>query len=378
MVEINTNLGVVSTFEEKSLDRTFEQGVDSSLAKTGYKISSVEGFTRDISAMTNSVFSAELIDAKGEKIKSIIKTSQKRCEPRELILSANLGGWNPSKLENESKILSLIHNAKIPSPQPLFYWKSEDFVEVFAERLINGKKCVDLRVPNVIPSEFATLEIEKGKILAQINKVSLPIEGFGTLEDGAKRFETWSEYFLTKVTTTLSCLYGIYDKVSELEHFGDLVKSDEEWKIFLENIARLYSNKTLLDLVEKDGKPTLSHGDFWDGNLIANNKNDKWNVSVIDFERGGIEGKSFDLSLWLTWKVGGKSNNPDPVESSEDFLKGFKEAGGIVSPDIKKYIAIYGLWQYLDFLIMDTIYGIDRTDESVYEIKKLRGILQNI
>lgn len=378
MVEIDTGVVLEKHFSDKVTGMTLGQGVNSFLLKTGFSLFSLEGLNRDISAVTNNVFSAELVDAHGEIIESIIKISQQRCEPRELALSGGLGGWNPDKLENESKILALVQNSGISSPSPIFYEKLDERVEVFAETSVEGQKCVDLRTPNVSAQEFARLEAEKGKILSQINRVQLPVEGFGTLENEAKRFDTWSEYFLTKVATTLSCLYGMYDKVNKLEHFSDLVKSDEDWKLFLENIAKLYSNGVVLHLIEKDGKPTLSHGDFWDGNLIANNKNGEWDVSVIDFERGGIEGKSFDLSLWLTWKVGGNPANPDPLKASEDFLKGYKEAGGTISPDIGKYLAIYSLWQYLDFLIMDTIYGIDRTDESVYEIKKLNGILQGI
>lgn len=377
MVEIDTGIVLKENFQDKAPNEISRQMIDF-LAKMGFRSSSLEGLNKDISAVTNNVFTAELTSAEGIKVESIIKVSRQRFEPRELALSASIGGWNINKLENEFKILALVQNAGISSPTPIFYQKFDDGVEVFAETLVAGQKCVDLRTPNVTVPEFARLEAEKGKVLAQINKVPFPIEGFGTLDSGAKKFGIWSEYFLTKVATTLSCLYCIYDRLTQLEHFGRLVEDQKDWKLFLENIARLYSNETVLDLIEEDGKPTLSHGDFWDGNLIANKNNGHWDVSVIDFERGGIEGASFDLSLWLAWKVGGKLGNPDPLEASNDFLLGYKEAGGEISTDIRRYIAIYGLWQYLDFLVMDSIYEIDRTDESVHEIKKLNSILRCI
>ncbi|MDP3917838.1 MAG: phosphotransferase [Candidatus Woesebacteria bacterium] len=370
MIEIVRNTVLGST-REKGLGASLDQKVSSFLAKNGVGLSSVEGFSRDVSAMTNNVFVAELVTVQGEKFKSIIKISETKREPREVTLSEEIGGWNPNKLENESKILALIQNEGIAAPYPILYGRPEGEVELFIETIVEGKKCVDLRVPNVSPQELSVLEFEKGKILASINSIPLLAGRFGTLEIEAKGFDTWSKYFLTKVTTTLSCLYGMYDKVNKLEHFSDLVDSEDEWKTFLQDVAKLYSSEAVLRLIDNDGKPTLSHGDFWDGNLIANKTNGKWNVSVIDFERGGIEGKSFDLSLWLAWKIGG-------MDASQDFLKGYTKAGGSISQDIDKYVAIYGLWQYMDFLIMDTIYGIDRTDESVREIKKLRGILQNI
>ena len=318
MVEIEANIPLDKIFSEKTVNEVLGQRMDSFLAKTGLSISSVEGFHKDISAVTNTVYGVKLTNIEGVEIESILKVSQKRSEPRELALSNDIGGWNKNKLENESKIL------------------------------------------------------------ARLNNIILPFETFGTLDREAKRFNTWPDYFLTKVTTTLSCLYGMYDKLTNLQFFGNLVNNHSEWELFVENIAKLYSAETVLHLINSDGVPTLSHGDFWDGNLIANRNKDNWDVSVIDFERGGVEGKSFDLSLWLAWKVGGKQDNPDPIEASETFLKGYKEAGGSISPDIGKYVAIYGLWQYLDFLVMDTIYGIDRTDESVYEIKKLNSLLQNL
>ena len=376
MVEIETNIPLDKIFSEKTVNEASGQRMDSFLAKTGLSISSIEGFHRNISAVTNNVYSVKLTNIEGVKIESILKVSQKRSEPRELALSNNVGGWNKNKLENESKILALVQNAGIPSPRPIFYQKFDDGTEVFAETLVAGQKCVDLRTPNVSPLEFEKLETEKGKILARLNNILLPLKTFGTLDEEAKRFNTWSDYFLTKVTTTLSCLYGMYDKLTNLQYFSNLANNQSEWKSFVGNIVKLYSAETVLHLINNDGVPTLSHGDFWDGNLIANRNKDNWDVSVIDFERGGVEGKSFDLSLWLAWKVGGKQDNPDPIEASETFLKGYKEAGGTISPDINKYVAIYGLWQYLDFLVMDIIYGIDRTDESVYEIKKLYTKIQ--
>lgn len=371
MIEIDTGIVFEKSFSEKVPEATLGHGINTLLSKMGFRISNLEGQNRDISAVTNNVFEAELVNSKAEIFKSIIKISQQRCEPRELVLSGGAGGWNPDKLENESKILTLVQNSGISTPKPVFYGKFVDGTEMFAEAFLNGKKCVDLRIPNVTPKELAELEEKKGEILAQIHAVQLPVKGFGTLENSAIRFNNWSEYFLTKVTTTLSCLYGMYDKLTQLQHFGELVENQQDWKLFLENIAKLYSNEAVFKLIENDCKPTLSHGDFWDGNLIANKSNSKWDVSVIDFERGGIEGKSFDLSLWLAWKMGG-------MDASQDFLRGYKQAGGTVSPDIHKYVAIYGLWQYMDFLIMDTIYGIDRTDESVHEIKKLEVVLQKI
>jgi len=370
MVEIETNIPLDKIFSEKTVNEALGQRMDSFLAKTGLSISSVEGFHKDISAVTNTVYGVKLTNIEGVEMESILKVSQKRSEPRELALSNDVGGWNKNKLENESKILALVQNAGIPSPRPIFYWKFDDGMEVFAETLVAGQKCVNLRTPNVSPLEFGKLETEKGKILARLNNIILPFETFGTLDREAKRFNTWPDYFLTKVTTTLSCLYGMYDKLTNLQFFGNLVNNHSEWELFVENMAKLYSAETVLHLINSDGVPTLSHGDFWDGNLIANRNKDNWDVSVIDFERGGVEGKSFDLSLWLAWKVGGKQDNPNPIEASETFLKGYKEAGGTISPDIDKYVAIYGLWQYLDFLVMDTIYGIDRTDESIHEIKK--------
>lgn len=380
MIEINTITDLEISSPNKMLSEALSlaQRIDYFLLKSGFRLSSMKNLNKDISAVTNNVFFAILTDSKNAEVESIIKVSQDRCEPREITLSDNLGGWNKNKLENESEILELVQKANISSPSPIFYQIFEDGIEMFAETVVKGTKCTDLRIPNVDPVEFGRLEREKGRVLAQIHNISPPLEIFGTLEDEARRFDTWSEYFFAKVTTTLSCLYGMYDKLKGLQYFKDLAIDEHEWRSFLENVARLYSKESIQLLIENDGAPTLSHGDYWDGNLIACQNDGHWDVSVIDFERGGIEGKSFDLSLWLIWKVGGITTNPDPLESSDDFLKGYREAGGAISPEINKYIAIYGLWQYLDFLIMDTVHGIDRTDESVYEINKQKRVLQSI
>lgn len=341
------------------------------LASAGLQVNSLYGFGKDKSATTNNVYYASLVAADGRNWQAVVKAANECQEPREIVR----GGWVANRLQNEHRILGLVSRVGISCPVPIIYLKTEDG-ELLVETQLVGKQGPHLRFPSVNVFEFREMEKQRGQVLARINGIDCSDRNFGTLDDGARQFATWNEYFNLKVSTTLSLLYGMYPELAKLKRLSDIAKDEESWKQFIERVAQLFTGDAVHLLLSQDNIPTLSHGDYWDGNNLVRLKDGSWTVAVIDFDRGGIEGRSFDLALWLSSKTKGKKV-ANPTFAVGDFLEGYKQFGSI-SPDINKYVAIYGLWQYLDFLVIDVIYGIDRTNKSVPEIGNLFQQLEEI
>ena len=141
------------------------------MSEEGYAVASVDNFSKDISAVTNSVFRARIMAPNSTQTDSIIKISQP-SEPREISAANNVGGWTPRKLENELKLLYLVNRFGIPSPIPIYYGRLSNG-ECLAETVVDGVKCTELRVPSVDSDEFAKLEYKKGEVLANIGNISL-------------------------------------------------------------------------------------------------------------------------------------------------------------------------------------------------------------
>lgn len=366
---------------ENTLGQLELPAIEGALSEKGFSIKNINEFEKDKSALTNNVFAATLVNSEGENISAILKTATAKKEPREIASigrNNSVGGWMSSRLQNEFRLLSLVHQTGISSPEPILYKRLENGNEIFAETQLIGQQGSNLRFPSVGVDEFRSMERQRGEILAQINAINCSGRAFGTLDDNARHFDSWNAYFDTKVSTTLSLLHGMYPEISTLKRFGELASDENEWQVFVKGIAKLYSSDKVHSLLEKDNTPTISHADYWDGNTVARmtGKNE-WKVSVIDFDRGGVEGQSFDLALWLSSKAPAKKQ-VNPTFAIPDFLDGYKKAGGTVSPEIQEYVALYGLWQYLDFLVIDTIYEQDRTNKSVPEIIRLSNRLKEI
>ncbi len=330
--------------------------------------------------MANEVYRATVID-RNTKLETqvVIKIAKPGIEQREksiIFTEGKLGGWLRERLLNEYLLLQLVHNQNIPCPKPLYYEWFPDQTEILVEEQLLGEKCLALRTAPVSEVDRNILEASKGQLLGQINRLDASSMQFGPINKNSMHFPTWQEYFNYKLSGTLSIIHGMYNQISRLEYFPDIATSEEEWRQKVEIIAQMYSGNNVQSLLKKDGEPTVTHGDFWDSNIMARKEKGKWNTSVFDFERGDISGKSLDLALWLEWKIGGDRSDPNPIEASKHFMEGYTEAKGYVSPHIKDMITMYALWQYLEFLIADGIFGIDRSDESVHEITKLTKQLE--
>lgn len=361
-------------------------------AKRGLVLENLHQLGHTTGSVTNKVFEAQCFSSESGKTEDVIvRIGIPGVEHREKLIGIYdkaeneeelgsvkgvVGGWLRKRLANEANLLLLVQEHGVPVPNLVLYDKLEGDRELMIEERVRGERCDELRMPHVSEEDFKRLELQKGKILAQMSNISIKDQYFGPLSETSMKFQNWSEYFNYKVTTTLSLLHAMYDQLTNLTYFKDIAGSEHEWQKKLDCVAQYYQSPAVLKLLQEDNIPTVTHGDYWDGNLMAYKEKGEWVVNVIDFERGDISGKSFDLSQWFAWKAGGKED--DPITASADFLKGYIEAEGEISPEIRKYVTLYGLWSYLDFLVIDCIYGIDRTDESAHEINKLLPQLEKI
>lgn len=354
--------------------------IDSALSKNGLKVTESVHINQSKISMTNDIFDLKCVDAKGIKQHVILKCSSTKTEPREIHIDDSklkIGGWLSNRLNNEYVLLQKIQSSGINAPKPLFFVE-EGVSSVLALSHIKGVVGSELRYPKVSEDEFRKLEYQRGYLLGKINSIDCANDRYGPVDPNSTSFSTWTEYFNTKVSTTLSLLHGMYPVLISLRRFGEFIKSEEDWQKMCLDLSTLYGNSAIQGMLEKDSMPTLSHGDYWDGNTLVDLDNKSGQeVSVIDFDRGGIEGQSFDLALWLSSKTEGKKD-VNPVFGIPDFLRGYEDSGKKISSDLKNYVTLYGLWQYLDFLVIDCIHQVDRSNKSMPEINRLFRELQKI
>lgn len=373
----------VQYFPFKDSTPRLEEGV-----KIGpFTVLKINDLTEEAAKMTDDYYVANKVyelNVWNEKTSSeqvvVCKIGQPGIEQSERTITypgGMLGGWLRQKLYNEMLIMQLAYKNDLPCPSPLYFAQEGD-VEILVEKKLFGESCLALRDAEIQQVDRDDLEISKGILLAKLNLIDVSDRLFGPLNKDSMHFPKWLSYFNYKLSGTLSQLYGMYDQLSSLGNFHILATSEKEWQQKIENLETMYLNEKVQLLIEQDGKPTLTHGDYWDANLIADIDNGKWDVSLFDFERGDISGKSVDLALWLEWKIGGDQTDPDPLDNSRNFLLGYRHAGGDISPNIRELTVMYSLWQYLEFLVCDVLYGLDRTQESAYEVQKLTKLLENI
>lgn len=374
MVEVIKDSGDFIVKHHPDIQAVDQLAVGSILSENGYTLVNQYPHAQDKTALTNLVFDLVVTDPEGKRKSAVVKVSLRAREPREIRYTDGdrvVGGWTKNHLENEYRVLTLVHNSGVKTPEPLVYQRQDGQIEYLVESRLIGRRCSDLRPSQVGMGEYVEMEREKGRMLAKINATPAPGSYFGTLDDNAQRFGKWNDYFGLKMVTTMSLLGKLYEPLCRLRYFNSLVGTPTEWQAFLKNVSTMYSSLAVARLLDEDNVPTLSHGDYWDGNVIGRMKgNRSWDLSVIDFDRGGVEGKSFDLALWLASKTTSKKQ-VNPIIGVPDFVSGYQEVGGVVSPDIQKYVAIYGLWQYLDFLLIDVVHGTDRSNKAIKEVKRL-------
>lgn len=375
---IDTNIKYKSSQEHTN----FLNGslIDSSLNKNGLRAIESVHLNQSKVSMTNDIFDLKCVDAEGIKQHVILKCSSTKTEPREIHIDDSklkIGGWLSNRLNNEYVLLQKIQALGVSAPKPLFFIE-EGTNSVLAISHNKGVVGSELRYPKVSEDEFRRLEYQRGYLLGKINSIDCANDRYGPVDPNSTSFSTWTEYFNIKVSTTLSLLHGMYPVLNNLRRFSEFIKSETAWQKMCVDLSVLYGNSTVQKMIENDSIPTLSHGDYWDGNTLVDLDNKSGQeVSVIDFDRGGIEGQSFDLALWLSSKTEGKKD-VNPVFGIPDFLRGYEDSGKKISRDIKNYVTLYGLWQYLDFLVIDCIHQVDRSNKSMPEIDRLFRELQKI
>lgn len=180
-------------------------------------------------------------------------------------------------------------------------------------------KSIPLSSSEIEKKEKVELYRQVGAYMKKIH--SITNNGFGRVSYilSGKSYDTWYEYLIAEVE----------DITGRLEKLEALTEKE------IENIKSVYNNnKSILDLVTT---PKLVHSDLWEGNVLVEKNDDKYNVvAIIDSDRAIFGDVDFEFaSQWMI---------------NDDFMKGYNPDNCIdefnaEEKEIKKklYLIIYAL-----------------------------------
>ncbi len=238
----------------------------------------------------------------------------------------------------------IMHEAKIPTPEILFYDDSLSLIdrEYFIMSYIDGVAL------NKVKNQLNETKINSliqilAKHMKSLEKIDC--EYFGQLNNKNKQFKTWYECF----SSMINDLIEDANKINLILPF-----SKEDASNILEKYKEILSQVT---------KPYLVHKDLWDGNIFVDSKTFEL-VGIIDTERAIFADPLIEVVCGF-------------YDNNKTFLKNYYGCNNLdKSEEIR--IKLYKFYLYLLMMIESPYREYQSDEQYMWALKELKIILTQL
>ncbi len=235
----------------------------------------------------------------------------------------------------------IMHEAKIPTPEILFYDDSLNLIdrEYFIMSYIDGVAL------NKVKDQFDETKMNSLiQILAKNMKSlgNINYDYFGELNNKNKQFKTWYDCFFSMIN----------DLIDDADKINLTLPFSKNEAI---NIIKKYKN-----IISQVKKPHLVHKDLWDGNIFVDSKTYKL-VAIIDTERAILADPLMEVVCGF-------------YESNNTFLNNYYGHIDLNrSEEIR--VKLYKFYLYLIMMIESPYREYQSNEQYIWALKELKKTL---